>query len=48
MGYNNFQIEGKLMHPVNILESYLYYLVKPEHRDRLRVEMLRGLLAKAR
>lgn len=48
MGYSNFKIEGRLMHPVNILESYLYYLVKPEHRDRLRVEMLRGLLAKAR
>ena len=44
MGYENFKIEGRLMHPVNILESYLYYLVKPEHRDRLRVEMLRGLL----
>jgi len=44
MGYENFKIEGRLMHPVNILESYLYYLVKPEHRDRLRVEMLRNLL----
>lgn len=44
MGFNNFKIEGRLMHPVNILESYLYYLVKPECREWLRVEVLRKLL----
>ncbi len=48
MGFENFKIEGRLMHPVNILESYLYYLVKPEHRDRLRVDMLRALLGNKR
>lgn len=48
MGFENFKIEGRLMHPVNILESYLYYLVKPEHRDRLRVDMLRALLENKR
>ena len=48
MGFENFKIEGRLMHAVNILESYLYYLVKPEHRDRLRVDMLRALLARKR
>lgn len=46
MGFENFKIEGRLMHPVNILESYLYYLVKPEHRDRLRVDILRALIGK--
>lgn len=44
MGYENFKIEGRLMHPVNILESYVYYLVKPEYRDALRVKMLRNLM----
>lgn len=48
MGFENFKIEGRLMHAVNILESYIYYLVKPEHRDRLRVDMLRALLANKR
>ena len=48
MGFENFKIEGRLMHAVNILESYIYYLVKPEHRDRLRVDMLRALLGKKR
>lgn len=48
MGFENFKIEGRLMHAVNILESYLYYLVKPEHRDRFRVDMLRALLANKR
>lgn len=44
MGYSNFKIEGRMIHPVNILESYIYYLVKPEHRDRLRLHMLKTLL----
>lgn len=44
MGYENFKIEGRMMHPVDILESYMYYLVKPEHRDALRVRMLKNLL----
>lgn len=45
MGYENFKIEGRLMHPVNILESYIYYLVKPKYRDMLRVKMLRALMS---
>lgn len=44
MGYENFKIEGRLMHPVDILESYIYYMIKPEHRDAVRVRMLKVLL----
>ena len=44
MGYSNFKIEGRMMHPVDILESYIYYLVKPEYRDELRVKLLKDLL----
>lgn len=46
MGYENFKIEGRLMHPADILESYMYYMVKPEHRDALRLRMFKQLLAK--
>ncbi len=47
MGYSNFKIEGRMMHPVDILESYLYYMAKPECRDELRIVMLKSLLGKA-
>lgn len=46
MGYSNFKIEGRMMHPADILESYVYYLAKPEHRDRLRLIMFKRLLGK--
>lgn len=44
MGYKNFKIEGRLMHPADILESYIYYMIKPEHRDAVRLRMLKVLL----
>lgn len=44
MGYENFKIEGRLMHPADILESYMYYMVKPEYRDMLRLKMFKHLL----
>lgn len=44
MGFSNFKIEGRMMHPVDILESYMYYLVKPEYRDEQRVKYLKNLL----
>ena len=44
MGYSNFKIEGRMMHPVDILESYIYYLIKPEQRDYLRIIMLKQLM----
>lgn len=39
-GINSFKIEGRRYLMFNILESYMYYLVKPEHRDRIRLEIL--------
>ena len=44
MGYSNFKIEGRMMHPVDILESYVYYLIRPEYRDEMRVKLLKTLL----
>lgn len=40
MGYFNFKIEGRTMHFANVLESYLYYMVKPEYKDELRLKIL--------
>lgn len=40
MGFNNFKIEGRVLLAPNVVESYIYYMVKPEYRDRLRLEML--------
>ena len=44
MGYSNFKIEGRLMNAVYILESYMYYLIKPECRDKVRNHTLKDLL----
>jgi collagenase-like PrtC family protease len=40
MGFSNFKIEGRGFHPFNVLESYIYYLIKPERADELRLKML--------
>ncbi len=40
MGFNNFKIEGRVLEPANVIESYVYYMVKPEYRDKLRLDML--------
>lgn len=40
MGYGNFKIEGRSVPDVNILENYIYYMVKPEHRDKVRLDIL--------
>lgn len=46
MGYSNFKIEGRMVHPADILESYMYYLVKPEHRDVFRLKAFKTLLGR--
>ena len=40
MGFNNFKIEGRVLSRPNVVESYVYYLVKPEYRDRVRLDLL--------
>lgn len=40
MGYSNFKIEGRSVPDVNVLENYIYYMVKPEHRDEVRLDIL--------
>ncbi len=40
MGFCNFKIEGRALAKENVLESYMYYMVKPEYRDKVRLELL--------
>ncbi|MBP1564765.1 MAG: hypothetical protein IJP18_02810 [Oscillospiraceae bacterium] len=37
MGYENFKIEGRSVPDINVLETYMYYMIKPEYRDRARL-----------
>ncbi|MGN0648376.1 MAG: hypothetical protein ACI4J3_07095 [Oscillospiraceae bacterium] len=37
MGYRNFKIEGRAANLFNVMEAYMYYLVKPERRDEIRL-----------
>ena len=40
MGFNNFKIEGRVISTYNVLESYVYYMVKPEYKDIVRLKLL--------
>ena len=46
MEFVNFKIEGRTMPDVNLLETYVYYMVKPEFRDETRLKMLNRLTRK--
>jgi collagenase-like PrtC family protease len=39
MGYRNFKIEGRSYPDASVMESYVYYMVKPEYRDEARLYM---------
>lgn len=45
MGYSHFKIEGRTIPDVNVLESFVYYMVKPEFKDIARLDMLGRLAA---
>lgn len=40
-GFFNFKLDGRAFHKYKVLESFVYYLVKPEFRDRVRYLALR-------
>ncbi len=40
MGFCNFKIEGRTLSRPNVVESYVYYMVKPEYRDKVRLDLL--------
>lgn len=43
MGFENFKIEGRSAPMLDNMETYMYYMVKPEHRDRMRLIYLMSL-----
>ena len=43
MGFEQFKIEGRTASTLNILETYMYYMVKPECRDEARFRLLENL-----
>ena len=43
MGFEQFKIEGRTADPLNVVETYMYYLAKPESRDLARFTLLHAL-----
>ena len=43
MGFNQFKIEGRTFDIFNLMEHYLYYMIKPEFVDRARLILLRNM-----
>ncbi len=48
MGFNQFKIEGRTVKDINLLETYVHYMVKPEYKDKARLRMLDILTSKYR
>ena len=44
LGFSNLKIEGRNINPVNVIDSYVYYLVKPEYKDMVRNMLLRKIV----
>ena len=42
MGFYNFKIEGRTQNHFDVLESYIYYLIKPEYQNIVRLEILKN------
>lgn len=42
-GYRHFKIEGRTNNNFDVLESYIYYLIKPEYQNEVRLQVLKGL-----
>lgn len=40
-GFCNFKIDGRGFNKYKVVESFVYFLVKPEYRDRVRFQILR-------
>lgn len=40
MGFSNFKIEGRSTNSIKMLETYIYYMVKPEYKDIARLDLL--------
>lgn len=45
MGFNQFKIEGRTLNIFNLVESYIYYMIKPEYADKARLALLMNLMS---
>lgn len=43
MGFEQFKIEGRSSSNLNIAETYMYYMAKPEYRDEARFNLLKAM-----
>ena len=43
MGFEQFKIEGRTLETLNLLEHYMYYMIRPECKDKARFEFLNWL-----
>ncbi len=43
MGYSNFKIEGRTFDIFNLVEQYLYYMIKPEYIRKARLAFMRNM-----
>lgn len=41
LGINNFKIEGRTSHIIDLVEALLYYLIKPEYQTEIRIAIFR-------
>lgn len=48
MGFNQFKIEGRTNMDVSVMESFIYYMVKPEYKDMVRLMMSEWLTDKVK
>ena len=39
-GFKEFKIEGRKLNQYEVIEYYIYYLVKPEYKDKVRVDLM--------
>lgn len=43
MGFEQFKIEGRTFDNLNLIEHYMYYMIKPEYRDEARFIFMKQL-----
>lgn len=41
-GFVHFKLDGRGFHKYKVMESFIYYLVKPEYRDQIRLHVLKN------
>ena len=42
-GFEHFKIEGRTLHPIDVIDSYVYYMVLPCYQDEMRNYIVKSL-----